>query len=146
MAFEHKTGNSKYTGRKRQGNVISSHVLLRKNRFKLVKCQLETLRKCRNIHAVKIALSRLPRTLDDTYDHILNNIDEEDRRVAHYALQLIAFSYRPLTIVEVAEATIVNVEDKTIDDDLRVLDKYDILEICSSFIELYVRVELISKI
>ena len=75
--------------------------------------------------------------MDDTYDRILNNIDEEDRRVAYYALQLIAFSYRPLTIVEVAEATIVNVEDKTIDDDLRVLDKYDILEICSSFIELY---------
>ena len=101
-----------------------------------MECQLETLRSCRNLKEVKVALSQLPSTLDGTYDRILNNIEEKDRRVAYCALQLVAFSYRSLTIVEVAEATSVNIDEQSIDADLKLFHPHDILKICSTFIEL----------
>ena len=105
-------------------------------RFRFAECQLEALRKCRTLRHVKIALSQLPKTLDETYDRILNCIEEEDRLVAHRTLQLLVFTCRPLTIAELVETIAVNCEKEMIDSDSRLLDPYDILEICSSLVEL----------
>ncbi|KAF8478235.1 hypothetical protein JB92DRAFT_1856021 [Gautieria morchelliformis] len=61
--------------------------------FRWVVCQLDALRKCRTPEALEKALTRLPKTLNETYDRILAAIDEDDRRAALSLLQWLAFSY-----------------------------------------------------
>jgi ankyrin repeat protein len=65
-------------------------------------CQLETLR-----HAVQPdvlgILVRLPKTLDETYERLLKNINVNNRRHAHYLLHCLAVSVRPLRVEELAE-------------------------------------------
>ena len=65
-------------------------------------CQLETLR-----HSVQPdvlgTLERLPKTLDETYERLLKNINENNRRHARYLLHCLAVSVRPLRVEELAE-------------------------------------------
>jgi Ankyrin repeats (3 copies)/Ankyrin repeat len=51
-------------------------------------------------------LKSLPKTLDETYEHILLAIDEEYRDMAIAALRWLCFSVRVMTIEELAEAAI----------------------------------------
>jgi hypothetical protein len=101
-----------------------------------VECQLETLKKCLTVAAVRKALQELPRTLDDTYNRILDNIPEEYRKEAICVMRLLAVSFRPLTIEEVAEATAVDVENEEFDTENRLRNPEVILEICSSLVKL----------
>ena len=67
-------------------------------------------------------MKTLPKTLDEFYDRILLQIEEEDREQAHIALQWIAFAVRPITLGELAEAIIVNPHtEPALDEDDRVL-------------------------
>ncbi|KAN0141504.1 Ankyrin repeat-containing domain protein [Lactarius tabidus] len=70
--------------------------------FQWVFCQLETLR-----HAVQPdvlgILESLPNTLDETYERLLKNINENNRRHARYLLHCLAVSVRPLRVEELAE-------------------------------------------
>jgi hypothetical protein len=67
-------------------------------------------------------MKTLPKTLDEFYDRILLQIEEEDREQAHIALQWIAFAVRPITLRELAEAIIVNPHtEPALDEDDRVL-------------------------
>src|SRR5438876_11023974 len=98
-------------------------------RFRWVECQLDALRICKRPNDVRQSLKELPKTLDKTYDRILENIPEDDRRDVYSVIQMLAVSYRPLTIDEVAEALAVDYENETFDPvDGRLMDKYDILK------------------
>ncbi|KAF8257820.1 CHAT domain-containing protein [Lactarius quietus] len=70
--------------------------------FQWVSCQLETLR-----HAVQPdvrgILDELPKTLDETYERILKNIHEKNRKHACRLLHCLAVSVRPLRVEELAE-------------------------------------------
>jgi ankyrin repeat protein len=72
------------------------------HRFQWVFCQLETLR-----HAVqpdiREILKALPRTLDETYERMLKNINEKNRKHARRLLHCLAVSARPLRVEELAE-------------------------------------------
>ena len=69
-----------------------------------MQCQLDTLSKLRTPGAVRKALENLPPTLDKTYEGLLDRIDnDEDRRLAREILEILCFSYRPLTLQEVCE-------------------------------------------
>jgi ankyrin repeat domain-containing protein 50 len=105
-------------------------------RFRWVQCQLIALRRCRNVKDLKAALKNLPKDLDVTYERMLDHIREEDQKCAKCVLQLIAVAYRPLTIHEVSEALIVDIEKEMIDEEIRMPDPFEILEICSGLIEL----------
>lgn len=70
------------------------------------------------------------------YDRILLNIDEECRDDALKVLQWLAFSARPLTFGEVAEALAIDLDDGGYDPDRRPFDPQSILTICSSLIDL----------
>jgi hypothetical protein len=85
---------------------------------------------------VRQSLSELPETLDGTYDRNLNNIPKLYRREAQCALQLLAVSYHPLSISEVAEAVVINCEKDEFELDRRLRSDEDILEICSSLVVL----------
>ena len=101
-----------------------------------MQCQLQTLTHCKTVGAVEKTLNRLPKGLRETYERILNNIEEEVRDPAYCILQLVAVSFKPLTLFELAEAVKVNCEKRIVDPKSRLRDPRDILEICPSLIEL----------
>jgi hypothetical protein len=65
-------------------------------------CQLETLR-----HAVqpniRRILEKLPKSLDETYERVLKNINENNQEHARRLLHCLAVSVRPLRVEELAE-------------------------------------------
>ena len=65
-------------------------------------CQIETLRRCFP-PSIRQILDGLPRTLDETYERILLEIDEEKQVYANRLFQCLAMSIRPLRAEELAE-------------------------------------------
>jgi ankyrin repeat protein len=85
------------------------------------------------------SLATLPPTLDQTYDRILIEIDEDDSMYAFRILQWLAFSTRPLTVEEVAEAAAVDAErDPAFERDEVLEDPLEALNICSSLVTMTV--------
>ena len=73
--------------------------------FRWVECQLVTLGPKRKKQDVLETLKQLPKDLDETYARMLAHIDSSGyQEVAHAVLQWLAFSNRPLTLKEAAEA------------------------------------------
>jgi ankyrin repeat protein len=99
-------------------------------------CQLEALRSCLKpkMATIKQKLDDLPRTLDGTYERIFKEMSPDYEREMRTILMLLAFSTRPMTIQEVAEATAVNLEDQAFSIEDRFPDPYDLLELCSSLV------------
>ena len=72
-------------------------------RFQWVYCQLMMLRrtvKPKNVHAI---LGKLPKTLDETYERVLKNIEENNQEHACRLLHCLAVAVRPLRVEELAE-------------------------------------------
>ena len=86
--------------------------LMRRLRFRWAYCQLETLRRC-PVRKISRVLQELPKTLDETYERILQGIDEEKRDDAHRILQWLTVSSRPLHIEELAEAFAIDFDAET---------------------------------
>ncbi|KAL3300792.1 L-galactose dehydrogenase [Colletotrichum asianum] len=59
--------------------------------FRWVVCQIDALRRIRNREAVRKALSRLPKTLDEAYDRIFEQIEEEDFPYVNSAMKWLCF-------------------------------------------------------
>jgi hypothetical protein len=76
----------------------------------------------------------LPRTLDETYNRIILAIPEGDAEFARKALTWLAFSERPMTINELAEAIIIKPGSRTVDLDDRFPEPDEILTICGSLV------------
>lgn len=99
-------------------------------------CQLNTLKLCRKESTLRESLEQLPRDIDETYDRILQKIEQEDFKEAFAALQWLAYSERPLSLNELAEAVVLGPERCAIHDRDRLLDPYQVLHICSSLVVL----------
>jgi ankyrin repeat protein len=67
-----------------------------------VHCQVETLRRCFP-PSIRHILGELPKTLDETYERILLEIDGEKQPFAHRLFQCLVISIRPLRVEELAE-------------------------------------------
>ena len=65
-------------------------------------CQLETLRRSDQRDARAI-LEMLPKTLDETYERVLKDINENSREHARRLLHCLAVAVRPLRVEELAE-------------------------------------------
>ena len=105
-------------------------------RFRWVFYQLDGLKKCRTRNRFNEVLNSLPGSLSETYQQLLDTIDEEIREQVHRALTWVAFALRPLTIAQVAEAAVLYPEkDQLLDPDDRFLDPVnDLLEILGSLV------------
>jgi ankyrin repeat domain-containing protein 50 len=70
-------------------------------------CQVEQLKKSKSTKpsSLKAALSALPKTLDKTYQRMLNNIDENDRPNAFTLIRWLAYAQSPPSLGELAEAS-----------------------------------------
>lgn len=109
---------------------------LTSHRFRWVVCQLDTLRACSKVSAIKKALEQLPSTLDETYERILRAIEPNDTAEAHHILQWLAFAERPLMLEEVAEAAVTRGEGGPIDPEDRLFDPFEVMRICKSLLSL----------
>jgi ankyrin repeat protein len=79
------------------------------NRFRWVYCQLVALREClpKNLRQI---LKELPKSLDETYQRILKEINNANQKEAHRLLQCLAVAYRPLRIEELTEVLALDVD------------------------------------
>lgn len=100
-----------------------------------MQCQLDILSRLRTPGAIRKALSNLPPTLDKTYEGLLERIDgDEDRKLARDILEMICFSFRPLTLTEVCELLQVTPGLRKLDKSKCLADPKDILSICGSLL------------
>jgi ankyrin repeat protein len=67
-----------------------------------VHCQVETLRRCFP-PSIRHILGELPKTLDETYERILLEIDEEKQPFARRLFRCLVVCIRPLRVEELAE-------------------------------------------
>jgi len=84
-------------------------------------------------------LAKLPKDLNETYDRILGRIQEQDREDAVKLFQWLAFSIRPLTLSELAEAIQVDFESQYLpwfNSKRRYDDAEDILRVCPGFVSM----------
>jgi hypothetical protein len=104
-------------------------------RFRWVECQLDTLKDCINLADIRQELKQLPRSLDETYGRILNKIPEKHHQMAHCILQILAVSCRPLTLEELADASVVDYENEKFDPVLhRLRDPAIVFKICPGLV------------
>ena len=109
------------------------------NRFRWVFCQLETLRIClpQNVRSV---LKELPKSLDETYERMLNEIGQVNPHQAYRLLQCLTVATRPLRVEELAEVLALDFDKANdgipaLNKDWRWDDqKQGILSTCSSLI------------
>ncbi|THX33176.1 hypothetical protein D6D12_01698 [Aureobasidium pullulans] len=90
-------------------------------------------------HIIERQLDNPPKTLEGTYDRILNELDDFERREAQRLLALICFSRRPLTLPEVVDALAIDFEDPDqgpFDPSYRVKDPMAVLDYCPGLITL----------
>ena len=109
-------------------------------RFRWVACQLDLLGDCFNLPQLHDALASLPKTLDDTYARILDNIDKNyshcNREILKI-LQWLTFSARPLRFEELAEIVAIDVhKNPRFDPERRWPEPREIMAICSSLVTL----------
>lgn len=105
------------------------------NRFRWVACQLDALSSCLNLSRLRQALESLPETLDETYDRILCNIDPFFKQETLHILQWLTFSWRPLSLEEIAEIVAFDIENDTkYNNENRLAEPEDVLNICSSLV------------
>jgi hypothetical protein len=111
------------------------------SRFRWVVCQLDALRRCRTPAALEKALTCLPKTLYETYDRILLEINEDYRQDALNLLQWLSFSVRTLSLSEAVDilATDPDTENGLLfDQNRRLWNPRDVLMICGSLVTITV--------
>ena len=107
------------------------------NRFRWVFCQLEVLRHCFPAN-LRRALEELPKSLDETYKRILNEINNANREHAYRLLQCLTVALRPLRVEELAEVLAFDLTTSGVpklNADWRWEDKEEaVLSACSSLV------------
>ncbi|KAL1673034.1 hypothetical protein EV122DRAFT_223538 [Schizophyllum commune] len=118
-------------------NNIAAQLLSNANcMFRWIQCQLDSLRQCRSSYAVENTLRHLPMSLNETYERILRSIDRGDsydRRIARRTLQWLVGSYRPLTVGEIHDALLIQVEELELER-ASFLDIHGVLDACGSLV------------
>lgn len=112
-------------------------------RFRWVACQLDSLNSCLTVPHLSKALASLPKTLDETYERILSNIDEDNSEYVHRILQWLTFSAIPLHLDELADIVAIDVgQQPRFDPQRRCPIIKDILEPFSSLVTMVDVVEV----
>ncbi|KAL6714576.1 hypothetical protein ACLMJK_008001 [Lecanora helva] len=71
--------------------------------FRWVACQLEAIGRCLNALQLEKTLHSLPKTLDDTYARILDELDEDLVEYVDRILAYLICSFHPIAVQELAE-------------------------------------------
>lgn len=104
-------------------------------RFRWVDLQIQELAKCTSEQALEDQLKTLPKGLEEAYDRILSRSSQP--KDLKRLLQWLAFSFRPLTLSELADAVAAKfplIGLPTYTTKLRCMDVRNILMIYSGFV------------
>lgn len=107
------------------------------NRFIWVTLQLDLISRLTTDKANRKALDQLPQGLNDTYIHILENLQNEhieNLEVIHKTLMRVVSSVVSLTLCQLAEAISVDLGDTRRDVEKIVNDENDVLELLGSLV------------
>lgn len=102
--------------------------------FRWVQCQLDSISGLHTVRAIRVALTELPRGLDETYSNILRNVSPRDATFVRKMLLWLAFSVLPLSLEQVHEAIAIEIGTTNLDEDCRLSNPQDILSLCGSLI------------
>ena len=103
--------------------------------FQWVECQLDAIRGCLKPGQLRRKLTSLPKTLDETYARILNNIDEDYVEDVQRVLCCLIYSYYPVAVEELANIVAIVAEGEEYYDDENCLrEPRDILTLCSGLV------------
>ena len=103
-----------------------------------MRCQIDTLQKCLVYANLETALESLPKTLDATYERILQNIPDDHQDMLHRILQFLCFSECPMLLGELAEVVTVTVDSEGMVHytGRHMCKPSDVLKICGSLVTL----------
>ena len=107
------------------------------SRFHWAACQIDELKKCCTEIALKKALKSLPKTLESTYDKMLQRINEDDAGYIGYAiifLSWLVLGMHPLKLEELCVIVTFNPSMRGFNSGLKLHHPDDVLEICSSLV------------
>ncbi|KAH7186553.1 hypothetical protein BKA60DRAFT_503444 [Fusarium oxysporum] len=118
------------------GMQVLAQIIDTSQTFRWAACQLESLARCLSPKAIKIALRSLPRDLNETYDHMLQNIPSEYKSSAIRLLQFLVYTKRPLVLAEAIEviATEIDREPRGFNVDGRLCQNADVVRYCPSLV------------
>jgi hypothetical protein len=106
-------------------------------RFRWLECQLEHLSTLETEKAIKNALQNLPITLFETYERILDSIEDcrSSTELARKAFLWLVGAERPLQLTELVEALALEVGDTMLDRTATFNDTRGLLRTCRSFVD-----------
>ncbi|PLN82631.1 hypothetical protein BDW42DRAFT_184666 [Aspergillus taichungensis] len=106
--------------------------------FRYVQLQLDALKRALNRNHLYRYLHSLPRSLDETYERILDSIDKDYVDDIRRILTMLCFSNQSLTVDELIHAHAVDLNEPSHLDSGRFLDIDGLQEICTGLIEIAV--------
>ncbi|KAI1427539.1 hypothetical protein F5Y12DRAFT_712073 [Xylaria sp. FL1777] len=111
--------------------------------FRWVECQFKSLEICPPIpRLLEGLLQSLPRSLDETYARMLENIAPDLRDYARQMLTVLCCAIRPLTELELIDALAVKLGERPTFDTARRCEDADALQdVCPGFTERYIDLE-----
>ncbi|KXJ86460.1 hypothetical protein Micbo1qcDRAFT_219483 [Microdochium bolleyi] len=105
--------------------------------FRWAFCQLDTLARCPHITAIREALKSLPRSLDETYNRMLDSIPAKKIDDSFRLLQFLVHSKRPLRLAEATEIIATQIEGEvagSFNVENRLFRETDILDYCPGLV------------
>ena len=89
------------------------------SRFRWVKCQLDTLKRCATSQELREALDSLPNELETTYERILGAIDERNSegKLARRALAWLTVALEPLRLAQIIHGLLIDSQQRKVDGD-----------------------------
>ncbi|KAL9097486.1 MAG: hypothetical protein Q9165_000382 [Trypethelium subeluteriae] len=102
--------------------------------FRWVQCQMDFLAAQRTGKAVRRALEQLPNDLNSVYVRMLASIAPADQIIAKQAFMWLSFSKRPLSLLELCEAVVIDEDDHSIDEDSRLRPPTVLLRLCKGLV------------
>ncbi|KAF9224620.1 ankyrin [Gyrodon lividus] len=104
--------------------------------FRWVQCQIDTLAQCTSAGEIRKTLRSLPIGLDETYERILLTIDgkEFQGKLVRRALFWLVAALRPLHLPDIIEALKIDLERRTLNEDIGPMSEIVFLDACGSLV------------
>jgi ankyrin repeat domain-containing protein 50 len=106
-------------------------------RFRWVALQIDELSDCTTMKSLHHTLHSLPKTLDETYNRILDKVKEHNRPLVQHILECVCFFVRPISVEEVRHIwRIGNHRKPPFDSEDALFDQKDVIDLCSGLLSL----------
>lgn len=118
-----------------RNNVLETLTSKAEGMFQWAKCQLDALKKSKNLSMLQKCLQELPTSLESTYERSLKDIDPLYFEYSRRMLEWLCFSVRPLTIDEMNDVLATTLgESPRFEPETRFLDPNDVQDLCPGLV------------